>query len=181
MAAREGTPAHSGAEPHDPAGAAGTGGPAPSGAAGGAASALPSVKARALAFVLILGAGVCGGLIGASFVRLQCRGNCTLPVGLGGIIGASVAAGGVAVVAVLTLRAMGEWHTIKEDRERAAERQLVDRGLGPETREAPAGLLGPAATPGRGAPGGAVDDTEPIPGGDGDDQDGSSSRRNPSA
>ena len=33
-----------------------------------------------------------------------------------------MAAGGVAIVAVLTLRAMGEWHTIKAEREAEAKR-----------------------------------------------------------
>lgn len=77
-------------------------------------SALPSVRARVLAFLAILVAGVCGGLIGSSFVALQCDGECATPRGLGFLIGAVVAAGGVAVVAVLTLRAMGEWKRIAE-------------------------------------------------------------------
>lgn len=75
-------------------------------------SALPSAKARALAFAAVLVAGVCGGLIGAAFVNLQCRGDCTGPAGLGGLVGAVVGAGGVAVVAVLVLRAMGEWQRV---------------------------------------------------------------------
>jgi uncharacterized membrane protein YccC len=35
---------------------------------------------------------------------------------VGGVVGALVAAGGVAIVVVLVMRAMGEWKTIKEDR-----------------------------------------------------------------
>ena len=101
------------------------------------ASALPSVPARAIAFVAIIVAGVCGALIGLSYVRLQCTGNCATPIGLGAFIGAAIAAGGVAVVAVLTLRAMGEWKTIKEEREREAEQYLEDEGLGHEGREPP--------------------------------------------
>jgi hypothetical protein len=72
-------------------------------------SALPSRRARALAFLAILVAGVCGGVIGSSFVNLQCEGDCSTPSGIGALVGAAVAAGGVAVVAVLVLRAMGEW------------------------------------------------------------------------
>ena len=106
------------------------------------ASALPSVPARAIAFVAILVAGVCGALIGYSFVHLQCTGNCGTPSGVGALTGAATAAGGVAVVAVLTLRAMGEWKTIKEEREREAEQYLEAEGLGPETREPPS-LLPP--------------------------------------
>jgi hypothetical protein len=79
-------------------------------------SALPSVQARALAFAAIIVAGICGALIGWSFVDLQCHGNCTVPDGGGGVVGAVVAAGGVAVVSVLVLRAMGEWKTISEER-----------------------------------------------------------------
>lgn len=78
-------------------------------------SALPSVRARVLAFAAIVVAGLCGGLIGSSFVNLQCHGDCTTPAGLGGIAGAAIAAGGVAVVAVLTLRAMGEWRRISDE------------------------------------------------------------------
>ena len=78
-------------------------------------SALPSPLARGVAFAAILVAGVCGALIGWSFVDLQCTGNCTTPGGIGAVIGGVMAAVGVAVVAVLTLRAMGEWKRINED------------------------------------------------------------------
>ena len=80
----------------------------------GPESALPSVEARAAAFVAILVGGGLGGLIGHSFVRLQCDGSCTVPNGLGMVVGTLVGALGVAVVAVLTLRAFGEWRTIRE-------------------------------------------------------------------
>jgi hypothetical protein len=80
-------------------------------------SSLPSVQARVLAFASILVAGVCGALIGDSIVALQCRGSsCGTDKGVGAIIGGVIAAVGVAVVAVLVLRAMGEWKTIKEER-----------------------------------------------------------------
>lgn len=77
-------------------------------------SALPSRRARALAFSAILVSGLCGALIGSSFVRLQCEGACDTNSGVGAIVGGLLAAGGVAVVAVLVLRAMGEWNRIKE-------------------------------------------------------------------
>jgi hypothetical protein len=80
-------------------------------------SALPSVGARVLAFLAIVVAGVCGGLIGYAIVHVQCHKACTTPEGLGALGGAALAAGGVAVVAVLVLRAMGEWRRIKEERE----------------------------------------------------------------
>jgi hypothetical protein len=77
-------------------------------------TALPSVGARVLAFGAILLAGAAGGFIGYAFIDLQYPdGGSPVPAGLGGLLGAVLAAGGTAVVAVLTLRAMGEWHTIQ--------------------------------------------------------------------
>ncbi|HET9291590.1 MAG TPA: hypothetical protein VFQ49_10940 [Actinomycetes bacterium] len=78
-----------------------------------APSALPSPAARVLAFVSILVGGLCGGLIGWAFVDLQCEGDCGVAAGLTGVAGAVIGAGGVAVVAVLALRAMGEWRTVQ--------------------------------------------------------------------
>ena len=75
-------------------------------------SALPSARARVLAFLAIIAAGIFGGMIGFSFVDLQCDGSCGTSTALGAIIGAVGSAAGVGVVAVLTLRAMGEWRTI---------------------------------------------------------------------
>jgi len=80
-------------------------------------SALPSPAARAAAFAAILLAGVAGALIGYSLVELQCTGDCAVPLGLGILIGAVVTAGGMSIVAVLVLRALGEWREI-QDRER---------------------------------------------------------------
>jgi hypothetical protein len=54
-------------------------------------------------------AGVCGALIGWSLVSLQCSGNCAIWESVGLFTGAMVFALGVAVVAVLGLRAMAEW------------------------------------------------------------------------
>jgi hypothetical protein len=81
-------------------------------------SALPSVAARAIAFVTILLGGLAGGLIGFALVDIQCDGDCDLERGVGLLIGAIVCAGGMAIVSVLALRAMGEWREIS-DRERA--------------------------------------------------------------
>lgn len=78
-----------------------------------APSALPSTTARALAFGAILLAGLCGGLIGYAVIDLQCDGDCTVPAGLGGLVGAIAFAVGVGIVAVLALRAMAEWRTIE--------------------------------------------------------------------
>ena len=81
---------------------------------GGVESALPSTGARVLAFLAILVGGVCGGLIGFAVTDLQCSGGCGTGKGIGGVVGALVGSLGVAVVAVLALRAMGEWKTIQE-------------------------------------------------------------------
>jgi len=58
-----------------------------------------------------------GALIGYSLVKLQCDGDCAVPLGLGIFFGAIVAAGGMSIVAVLVLRAVGEWRDI-QDRQR---------------------------------------------------------------
>ena len=87
--------------------------PAPREEQSGTESAVPSLTARILAFAAIVIAGICGGLIGYAFTDLQCEGDCTTANGLSAIIGAAFAAGGVAIVAVLAMRAMGEWQTIR--------------------------------------------------------------------
>jgi hypothetical protein len=86
-----------------------------------APSALPSTTARLLAFLAIVVGGVCGGVIGWSVTDLQCgpderpgveqevEDDCGTVMGLGAVAGGVIGAGGVAVVAVLVLRAMAEW------------------------------------------------------------------------
>ena len=81
-------------------------------------SAIPPVTARVIAFVTILLGGVAGALIGYALVDLQSDGDDAVATGLGLLVGAVVCAGGMAIVAVLALRAMGEWREIN-DRERA--------------------------------------------------------------
>lgn len=84
-------------------------------------SALPSPAARVAAFVAVLVGGFAGGLIGYTLVKLQCDGDCGLPLGIGAFVGAVVAAGGMSIVAVLVLRAVGEWREV-EQRERSLGR-----------------------------------------------------------
>lgn len=72
-------------------------------------SALPSTAARIVAFASIIVAGLAGGTIGYALVDVQCTGNCAVPTGLGMLVGSASFAGGMSVVAVLGLRAMGEW------------------------------------------------------------------------
>lgn len=84
-------------------------------------SALPSVGARLLAVGAIVLAGTCGGLIGWKVTDLQVAGSGPAPF-LGALFGAVFAAGGVGIVAVLVLRAMGEWRTIVETGDPTAPR-----------------------------------------------------------
>jgi hypothetical protein len=79
-------------------------------------SSLPGIGARVLAFASIVFGGVCGGLIGWAVTDLQCEGACSTPTGIGALVGALVGAGGVAVIAVLGLRAMAEWKAIERQR-----------------------------------------------------------------
>lgn len=88
-------------------------------------AAVPPRFARALAFAAILVAGLCGGLIGHAVTDIQVSDDSALPV-VGAILGAVLAAVGVAVVAVLALRAMTEWRTI--DERRARDDRPIDRG-----------------------------------------------------
>ncbi len=81
-------------------------------------SALPPPAARVAAFVAIILGGFAGGLIGYSLVRVQCDGECGVGRGLGALIGAVAAAGGMSVVAILVLRAVGEWKDIEDTRRR---------------------------------------------------------------
>ncbi|MCB0961708.1 MAG: hypothetical protein KDA98_00090 [Acidimicrobiales bacterium] len=86
-------------------------------------SALPSPLARVLAMAAIVVAGVCGGLIGWKVTDLQVTADDSLLPAVVGVAGAAFAAGGVAIVAVLVLRAMGEWHTIVATGDPAAARK----------------------------------------------------------
>ena len=81
-------------------------------------SALPPLGARLLAFAAVLIGGLCGGLIGFGVVDLSCDGGCTLAATGVGVAGAVLSAVGVAIVATLTLRAMGEWRAGGRRRDR---------------------------------------------------------------
>ncbi len=80
----------------------------------GPLSALPSVGVRVAAFAAVCLSGLAGALIGYSLVALQCDGDCGLATGIGLLLGALIAAAGMAVVAVLVMRAMGEWREVTD-------------------------------------------------------------------
>ena len=78
----------------------------------------PSLLARTLTVASVLAAGACGALIGWAVVDLQCTGDCTVQSGVGGLVGALLAAVGTALICVLAIQAMAEWHQ-QEGRRRA--------------------------------------------------------------
>ncbi len=69
----------------------------------------PSPLARLLTVASVLVAGACGGLIGWAVADLQCTGDCSVQTGIGGLVGALVAALGTALICVLAIQAMAEW------------------------------------------------------------------------
>jgi hypothetical protein len=79
-------------------------------------SALPSRAARIAAYAAVILGGIAGALIGYALVDVQCKGDCETPLGLGLFVGAVVTAGGTAIVAVLVLRALGEWRELQDRR-----------------------------------------------------------------
>lgn len=83
-----------------------------------ATTSAPNRVVRVLAMLSILLAGLCGGLIGYVVTDLQCTGGCPTAAGFVGVASAIVCATGVAIVAVLALRAAAEWNE-KQARERA--------------------------------------------------------------
>ncbi|NNE72319.1 MAG: hypothetical protein HKN26_01510 [Acidimicrobiales bacterium] len=87
-------------------------------------SAAPSLLARALAIVAIVLAGGAGGLIGYAVTDLNCGPDgCSNWAAFGAVVGAIMAAVGVAIVAVLTLRAMGEWKSLELQKQLQADRE----------------------------------------------------------
>ncbi len=77
-------------------------------------SALPSRGARSAAFISIIFGGLIGSLIGYALVDIQYDGQSSVPLGLGLLIGAVLTSGGTSIVAVLSLRALGEWRDLSD-------------------------------------------------------------------
>jgi hypothetical protein len=59
-------------------------------------------------FLAVVAAGLCGALIGSGLVAIDCEGDCATAQGFGALAGGLTGALGVAVVAVLVLRALAE-------------------------------------------------------------------------
>lgn len=77
-------------------------------------SALPSPVARTIAFIAILIAGLAGALVGSAMIDLQCSGSCDVPIGIGLLVGSLIGAGGMSIITVLVLRAVGEWRELAD-------------------------------------------------------------------
>jgi len=84
-------------------------------------TAAPPLLARVLAILAIMIGGLCGGLIGFAVTDVSCIDGCTGTASIVGFASAVGTAFGVAIVAVLALRAMAEWNE-KEARQRAHEK-----------------------------------------------------------
>lgn len=75
----------------------------------------PTVRhcaSRCLCSILL--GGLAGGLLGYGLVDTQCTGACSVQTGSGMLICSLIGAGGTAIVAVLVLRAHGEWRDISD-------------------------------------------------------------------
>ncbi|MGH9034924.1 MAG: hypothetical protein ACRD0O_04105 [Acidimicrobiia bacterium] len=70
-----------------------------------------SFAALVAAFLAVVVGGLSGALIGYGLVNIDCQGDCGTPKGIGAVVGGVFGALGVAVVAVLVLRAFAEWRT----------------------------------------------------------------------
>jgi hypothetical protein len=70
-----------------------------------------SKGAVAGAFLAVVVAGLAGAAIGFGLVDVGCTGDCGTASGVAALLGGLIAAGGVAIVAVLLLRSMAEWKT----------------------------------------------------------------------
>jgi len=80
-------------------------------------TATPPLLGRILATAAIIIAGLCGGLIGYAVTDLQCNDGCQTLASVVGVGAALGAATGVAIVSVLSLRAMSEWEATQAARE----------------------------------------------------------------
>lgn len=62
-----------------------------------------------VAFLAVVVGGLSGVAIGYGLVGIDCDNDCGTAKGVGALVGGLIGAAGVAVVAVLVLRALAEW------------------------------------------------------------------------
>ena len=58
--------------------------------------------------------------MGYLMVDVQCSGSCVVPTGIGMFAGSLIGASGMSVVAVLALRAIGEWRELADKETRTS-------------------------------------------------------------
>ena len=58
--------------------------------------------------------------MGYLMVDVQCSGSCAVPTGIGMFTGSLMGASGMSVVAVLALRALGEWRELADKETRTS-------------------------------------------------------------
>lgn len=86
----------------------------------------PPATARWLAFGLVLAGGILGAMVGYGVGDVMFRDSTW--AGVGALLGGLTGAGGVGVVANLTLRAMGEWRAVDHpEDDRPGGRRRRDR------------------------------------------------------
>lgn len=62
-----------------------------------------------VAFLAVVVGGLSGVAIGYGLVAIDCDTDCGTAKGVGALVGGLIGAGGVAIVAVLVMRALAEW------------------------------------------------------------------------
>ena len=62
-----------------------------------------------VAFLAVVVGGLSGAAIGYGLIAIDCDKDCGTAQGVAGLVGGLMGAAGVAVVAVLVLRALAEW------------------------------------------------------------------------
>lgn len=77
-------------------------------------SALPSVTARAVAFSTILLGGLIGGLLTYAVRKVMSGKTTGMSIGLWTVVGSVGTAFGTGILAILGLRAMGEWRSLNK-------------------------------------------------------------------
>lgn len=81
----------------------------------GVPATVPPTRTFVLAYTAVVVGGLMGALAGYGVVSAACHGDCAVPIALGTLVGAVVAAAGVGLVAVLVLQNMHLWRVPRDD------------------------------------------------------------------